>query len=494
VADFYLSIARITGAATVGHLKMMRSNDIDMALGAVGLSNGYKNVLCSYLVRHGAAPFVFKGDEKRVKAENKTYAKKFDSQKDRPSLGNELGPEEVSKLEFPPGLFNGIVCGQAVPMKAKGAHGTEEVANRVWRWAVAGSGNLHVDHLWLSRIEELLVARWSKLKPWGGKERTWYGIMKNRFGNAREAEEGAYPNVEIPTVDLTSPAKRLLQEQGLNIKVNDDAKSMFAAEEQPAADTAGQEAQQVPAVATGEPVGFSGFNTSGASSLFNTGVPVAQGIDAGASVPPAAVADPPANEPANDSSADPPANEPANDPSADAPADESPAVEPDPNVAWDSSDDEGAHKEHKEPRKGNPDELKTPAARPDPPAKPPPAAKRQRRAAPPSAPAVPFAQCALADRWETLSSDEAAAVGTNLTDPNGMGDPTLHVAKIFALEDGKYDWFIGEINTKVKQAKKHFWATFVEDGQEYRMPYFPKGYGTEWYFVRCTLFVESPSF
>ena len=31
---FYLSIARITGAATVGHLKMMRSNDIDMALGA----------------------------------------------------------------------------------------------------------------------------------------------------------------------------------------------------------------------------------------------------------------------------------------------------------------------------------------------------------------------------------------------------------------------------------------------------------------------------
>ena len=82
----------------------------------------------------------------------------------------------------------------------------------------------------------------------------------------------------------------------------------------------------------------------------------------------------------------------------------------DPNVAWDSSDDEGAHKEHKEPRKGNPDELKTPAARPDPPAKPPPAAKWQRRAAPPSAPALPFAQCALADRWETLSSDEAAAV------------------------------------------------------------------------------------
>ena len=69
-------------------------------------------MLSSYLVRDSAEAFVFNGDDKprAPKVEKKTYAKKFDSQKDRPSLGNELGPEEVSKLEFPPGLFNGIVC------------------------------------------------------------------------------------------------------------------------------------------------------------------------------------------------------------------------------------------------------------------------------------------------------------------------------------------------------------------------------------------------
>lgn len=240
---FHDSIVRTCGTTTVGQLKLMRSNDIDTALSACGMSNGFKTVLSSYLVRHGATPFVFGGDVKlATQTDSKTYAKKYNSQAGRPSLGNELGPAEVSKLKFPPGLFTGIACGQGVPMKGKGKHSTEAVANRVWAWAVAQWGNLHVDHIFLEHMETLLDEKWPKLKPWGGKDRVWYTIIKNRFGNAREAGDKAYAGVEIPGIDMTSPAKRLLQERELNIKVNEEMRSMFDVVEEPTAPTAGQEA------------------------------------------------------------------------------------------------------------------------------------------------------------------------------------------------------------------------------------------------------------
>ena len=485
---FHDSIVRTCGTTTVGQLKLMRSNDIDTALSACGMSNGFKTVLSSYLVRHGATPFVFGGDVKlATQTDSKTYAKKYNSQAGRPSLGNELGPAEVSKLKFPPGLFTGIACGQGVPMKGKGKHSTEAVANRVWAWAVAQWGNLHVDHIFLEHMETLLDEKWPKLKPWGGKDRVWYTIIKNRFGNAREAGDKAYAGVEIPGIDMTSPAKRLLQERELNIKVNEEMRSMFDVVEEPTAPTAGQEAQEASDVATGHPVSFSGSHID--SSFFVTGVHVAQGVAAGSSAPPA---DP------HDSSADPPpydssSNMTANDSPADSPGDNShadPAPPPKPRrhvsqqIAHDSSDDENAHAPAPPPNQA--------ANPPKPPRQPP--AKRQRREVPPPAPDAPFAESRLATDWSTLSRDEAAAVGNSVADPDGLGNPELNVAKIFPLKDGTRDWYIGTINTSARPSKKHFWATFVDDGAEYRMPYFPKGYGTEWYLVRVKTTPLSPDY
>lgn len=262
---------------------------------------------------------------------------------------------------------------------------------------------------------------------------------------------------------------------------------MFDVVEEPTAPTAGQEAQEASDVATGHPVSFSGSHID--SSFFDTGVHVAQGVAAGSSAPPA---DP------HDSSADPPpyessSNMTANDSPADSPGDNShadPAPPPKPRrhvsqqIAHDSSDDENAHAPAPPPNQA--------ANPPKPPRQPP--AKRQRREVPPPAPDAPFAESRLATDWSTLSRDEAAAVGNSVADPDGLGNPELNVAKIFPLKDGTRDWYIGTINTSARPSKKHFWATFVDDGAEYRMPYFPKGYGTEWYLVRVKTTPLSPDY
>jgi hypothetical protein len=53
-------------------------------------------------------------------------------------------------------------------------------------------------------------------------------------------------------------------------------------------------------------------------------------------------------------------------------------------------------------------------------------------------------------------------------------------------------WFLAEIN-RVITRKTFFWATFVEDQQEYRIPFYPKQYGKEWAYVRKSL-PPSPSY
>mmetsp|Transcript_15885 Transcript_15885/g.39802 ORF Transcript_15885/g.39802 Transcript_15885/m.39802 type:complete len:140 (-) Transcript_15885:9-428(-) len=118
-------------------------------------------------------------------------------------------------------------------MKAKGSKGTEEVANRVWLWAVATTGNLHVDALWCEHIGTQLEGMYPYLKPWGGKERTWKRILQVRFGNGRQASTSCnrYTKVVIPEVDLSSPAKKLLEEKNLVFHVSASKKSLLAEKE-----------------------------------------------------------------------------------------------------------------------------------------------------------------------------------------------------------------------------------------------------------------------
>lgn len=73
-------------------------------------------------------------------------------------------------------------------MKAKGKHFTAVVADRIFCWAVAKWGNMHVDALFCERMEEILHKRWPKLKDWGKSPRTWSEIIANHFANVREAK------------------------------------------------------------------------------------------------------------------------------------------------------------------------------------------------------------------------------------------------------------------------------------------------------------------
>ena len=114
-------------------------------------------------------------------------------------------------------------------MNGRGKNGSSAVANRVWSWAVARWGNLHVDQLFCDRMDELLSEKWPNLKNWGGKQRDWSTIMKHRFSNAREAADGAYKSSSIPSIDMSSPAKRLL-EDGLNLRVDDDVRRRCTSE------------------------------------------------------------------------------------------------------------------------------------------------------------------------------------------------------------------------------------------------------------------------
>jgi hypothetical protein len=488
--EFYAAIMSVSAASSIKLLKMMRSADVDLALAKCNLSLGYKHALCEYLTPLGKPEFVFaEVASTSEKATMKLCTKKHESQQQRMSLGNELGPIEVERLSFPPGLFHGINCSKQVPMAGKGAHGTEAVMSRVWCWAVGKWGNLHVDQSFCDRIGEMLEERWPYLKPWGGKPRDWSILVKNRFMNARGASEEAYKSAVIPKADLSSPAKRLLQDPYLALHVDDDAPSRYDLEElsepfptdSPAAEDAGAEpAHGVPVV--GQPV-----RASRGDDFLNTGVPVACGVaSAGMSSSAASSRSRSGGYGAHGRAA------------ADA----------------DSSDDEDA------PLIGRVARAPASASATSPPASRTKPLRRKCPAAPkattaPKAPAPPatgdaasgdsaavmpvkkrkvvakkdpistFSDSDLASEWSPLSSEEASAVGNDVKDLSGLGDPTLRVAKLFPLkEDDKHDWFLGKINTNLK-LKHFFWVTFVDDLAEYRIHFYPKKYNQDWCFVRA---------
>ena len=101
----------------------------------------------------------------------------------------------------------------------------------------------------------------------------------------------------------------------------------------------------------------------------------------------------------------------------------------------------------------------------------------------------------MASEWSPLSDEEASAVGNNVKDKSGLGNPNLRVAKLFPLKDDKPEWFLGGINVNF-HLKHFFWVTFVEDESEYRIPFYPKKYNKEWCFVRANkapLHADEPS-
>jgi len=98
-------------------------------------------------------------------------------------------------------------------------------------------------------------------------------------------------------------------------------------------------------------------------------------------------------------------------------------------------------------------------------------------------PITSFAECELASQWTFVQPEDAKKIGKDLKDVNGMGDPDLAVIKLFPVQDGGSDWYLANINRDLVR-KSFFWATFVDDLAEYRIPFFPKQYGKEWAFVK----------
>ena len=104
---FRMGVVQCTAASTIGLLRKARDNDIDAGLNASKLSVGYKDALCEYLTAKSAPPFAFTspiGTSVARETSNRGHApssamsqKKFDSQRERPPLGRELGPEMLGK-------------------------------------------------------------------------------------------------------------------------------------------------------------------------------------------------------------------------------------------------------------------------------------------------------------------------------------------------------------------------------------------------------------
>ena len=240
---FRMALITTTAAATIRLLKKLRDADINLALANAKLGVGYKDALCEYLTPRHAAPFQFilppdhsgalaAGRRTGFAPASAMSQKKFESQQQRPPLGRELGPGELSKIALPEHLFQKVKWSQQNPMPCRGKDSTEIVADIVWQWIFTKYGTIHVDMAFCQRMEQLLNGRWPNLAPWGTKERSWSKIIQNRFSNVRcsnlEENDRRYSSLRIiPEVDLSSPAKKLVGEGFGNLQVKQEARSML---------------------------------------------------------------------------------------------------------------------------------------------------------------------------------------------------------------------------------------------------------------------------
>ena len=199
-AAFATQLIQVTAADTVGLLRMSRNADIDQALENAGLASGYKLALCAYLVAKGAKPFDFaipmllNATEINKTSSFSLHQKRFASLRNRPSIGRELGLEDVKKLTIPDEIFKDIKHSRGSAMKSKGNNSTEKVADAVFKWAVAKYNNLYADSSFCDRVGEILADKWPNLKPWSSlsstpKPRNWSAIIANRFNNVRESDK-----------------------------------------------------------------------------------------------------------------------------------------------------------------------------------------------------------------------------------------------------------------------------------------------------------------
>ena len=266
--SFGKSIKQHVGVHTFGNLRKAREKDVDEAVTLAKLRVGYKCQLCDYMTPLGAPAFTFDPPPTEFRPGSTNgkgiFTKRLESQRDRPSIGRELGLERLAELTLPENIFDSITWCGALPMKSKGPNSTESVADILYTWVIAQWGNAHMDALFAERMEQLLTKRWPKLAPWGKngehpRPRRWSQVIQNRFANVREckvrprpppppplkpatrpyplcrnsspsrdAQEGAYKKLAISSVDLSSPA-RLLVADGLRVKVKEGAPSMYDA-------------------------------------------------------------------------------------------------------------------------------------------------------------------------------------------------------------------------------------------------------------------------
>mmetsp|Transcript_19960 Transcript_19960/g.42498 ORF Transcript_19960/g.42498 Transcript_19960/m.42498 type:complete len:149 (+) Transcript_19960:159-605(+) len=92
-------------AATVFLVKQTTDSEVDILLERCKLKPGYKAALRSYLSAVGCEPFEFVGTlEKELPPEGEAAKHASISQRNRQSLGAELGPKELSEMIIPTNL------------------------------------------------------------------------------------------------------------------------------------------------------------------------------------------------------------------------------------------------------------------------------------------------------------------------------------------------------------------------------------------------------
>ena len=212
---FAEALIKDSAAVNIGLLRQLRDADVDKALDKAECSNAYKNTVKNFIVPQDVKfDFIHPANDAETtgfSSESDAKArgtKKWASQKDRPSMGRELGINYVDKLKLPEHMFKNIKHSPKKPMPGKGQNNTTEaVANCVLKWAIVKFGTVHVDKFTCDHIAEQLYERWPLLKRWGKNDRSWSDIIRHKFMNWRLGDKvrDSPPSLRWPTPPPAPP-------------------------------------------------------------------------------------------------------------------------------------------------------------------------------------------------------------------------------------------------------------------------------------------------
>lgn len=212
---FAEALIKDSAAVNIGLLRQLRDADVDKALDKADCSNAYKNTVKNFIVPQDVKfDFIHPANDAETtgfSSESDAKArgtKKWASQKDRPSMGRELGINSVDKLKLPEHMFKNIKHSPKKPMPGKGQNNTTEaVANCVLKWAIVKFGTVHVDKFTCDHIAEQLYERWPLLKRWGKSDRSWSDIIRHKFMNWRLGDKvrDSPPSLRWPTPPPAPP-------------------------------------------------------------------------------------------------------------------------------------------------------------------------------------------------------------------------------------------------------------------------------------------------